>query len=374
MTSNIQKINTSILLVVFSLIGFTKTSLIAVADPTNNINKPKLDISLSTTTDNNSFIVDDFYFIGPGDILELTIYEAPGFSGSYQVLSDGSVNLPLIGRQVVRYLTLDMASTLIEKNYSTQLLRPELHLKVITPRPINVSLYGEVERPGIYSLTRNESSLLEGAPMIRNNGEPRIIDAIQKAGGITQYTDLQEVVLTRRLPGKESKYKRTSINLLELILNGNHDHNVFLFDGDIIELKKADPIPDKVMQIAQTNLSAKEINVNIIGKVLNPGTRKVDFNTPLTQAILMAGGPLQWKANNGNVELIRINKNGSVLRTKYEINLDYGVSNENNPPLKDNDIVIVNPSLLNIASTGLGAAIEPITPVITALSLFKLLN
>ena len=34
----------------------------------------------------------DFYLIGPGDILQITLFDAPELSGEYQVLNDGSLS------------------------------------------------------------------------------------------------------------------------------------------------------------------------------------------------------------------------------------------------------------------------------------------
>ncbi len=39
----------------------------------------------------------DVYIIGPGDEINLVIFDAPEFSSSYMVFNDGSVQLPLIG-------------------------------------------------------------------------------------------------------------------------------------------------------------------------------------------------------------------------------------------------------------------------------------
>ena len=66
-----------------------------------------------------------------------------------------------------------------------------------------------------------------------------MIDAIQKAGGITQNTNLEKVVVLRRMPGLEKEYKSTYINLIDLLFKGDHDQNLFLFDGDIIKLSKS---------------------------------------------------------------------------------------------------------------------------------------
>tara|TARA_Y100001968_G_scaffold307221_2_gene324820 strand:+ start:2288 stop:3424 length:1137 start_codon:yes stop_codon:yes gene_type:complete len=321
-----------------------------------------------------NIIKKDFYIIGPGDVLELKLFDEPDFSGKYKVLSDGTVVLPLIGPQFVSHLTLKEASNLIQKEYSNELLRPYLYLTIHETRPIRVSVIGAVESPGIYSLTNQERTKLQGGSEIVNSGFPTVMEAIQKAGGITQEANLKKVLLKRRLPGEEPKYKMASIDLLTLILNGLHSQNILLFDGDIIELTKAKDIPKELMEFAKANLSPKTITINVIGQVNNPGRLELMANTPLVQSIYNAGGPIEWKANKGNVDLVRVNRNGTVTKKRYKINLSEGVSSESNPPLMDQDIVIVNSSSLNKLTVGLKSLTEPVTPLVTALSLYKLLN
>jgi len=319
-------------------------------------------------------IQKDYYLIGPGDVLELTLLDVPEFSGEYGVLNDGTITLPLIGSIYLKNLSIDQASKIIEEKYRDQLLRPELHLIVKLPRPIRVSIVGEINMPGIYSLSKSENNVLTGARPIRSNGLPTIVDAIQKAGGITQNTDLRKVIVLRRMPGLEREYKKTEVNLIDLIFEGNHEQNLFLFDGDVIKLTKTSKLSENNLKIAQANLSPKSIDVRVIGQVKSPGLIELKSNTPLIQAIYSAGGPIKWKANKGNVVILRVNPNGTITKKKYKINLGKDISFDNNPPLKDKDIVYVNSSTLNNISTGLGAITEPISPFITALSLFKLLN
>ena len=52
----------------------------------------------------------DAYIIGPGDGLELNLFDAPELSGALDVLSDGSVSLPLVGSVVLSGLTLQQAT------------------------------------------------------------------------------------------------------------------------------------------------------------------------------------------------------------------------------------------------------------------------
>lgn len=329
------------------------------------IGKKKSTETIPSNKDQGSLLQKDRYLTGPGDVLELILLDTPELSGEHTVLNDGTIHLPLIGSIFIQNLSIDQVSNLIEDKYSKQLLRPELRLNLKTPRPIMVSLIGEIERPGIYSL----SSINE-----TNNGLPTIVDALQEAGGITQNTNLRKVEVIRRLPGWEKKYKRTEIDLINLIFEGDHDQNLYLFDGDVIKLTKAEKLSRESLKIAQANLSPSTINVRVIGQVSSPGKIELKANTPLIQAVFSAGGPLAWKANKGNINLVRVNPNGTVIKKKYKINLKANTSLKNNPPLKDGDIVYVRPSKLNTISTGLTAVTAPISPIITAFSLFKLLD
>ena len=203
-----------------------------------------------------SKLQEDAYIIGPGDILDLKLFDAEGLSGTLEVLNDGSVPLPLVGSIKLSGLTLQQATIWVRKLMGRELLRPDLQLRVVKPRPIRVALVGQVERPGIYSLTTSETGQTEGGPEIRLSGLPTVVDAIQKAGGITQNANLREVVLQRRLPGKENEfgYKQAELNLLDLVLGGNQNQNPFLFDGDTIRILEAEETPEEAIELAAVNL------------------------------------------------------------------------------------------------------------------------
>ena len=317
---------------------------------------------------------DDAYIIGPGDVLELKLFDAEELSGTLEVLNDGTVPLPLIGSVRVVGLTLQQATFWFRTLMGQQLLRPDLQLRVVKPRPIRVALVGEVERPGLYSLTTSETTQTEGGPVVSISGLPTVVDAIQKAGGITQNANLRQVVLQRRLPGDQVAYKQARLDLLALVLEGDQVQNPFLFDGDTIRITRAEEPPAESIELAAANLSPKAIRVNVIGEVEAPGSLELMANTPLVQAVLAAGGPKNWRANKGNVELVRINRNGTATLEKFQINLAQGASNAKNPPLRDGDTVKVNRSALAKASDAIGAVSTPISGLVQIWTLFRLIN
>ena len=305
---------------------------------------------------------NDSYIIGPGDLVYLQIFEADDFSGQYSVLRDGTVNLPLIGSVNINNLTFDMATDKLYKLYEKEFLRPILKLSLVKARPVGISLLGELENPGFYVIEISQKSI------------PSVINAIQSAGGITQNANLKEVILKRKMPGYPTNYKVTTLDLTDLIFNGNQSQNPFLFDGDVITLLTAEEVSEESLEIASVNLSPKDIKVTIIGQVTSPGLKSLTPNTPLVKAIYQAGGPIDWKGDKGNVELLRVERNGSASLKRFKVNLASGMSNESNPPLKDGDIVKVNTTKLVKLSEGVNSITSPASSILNALTLYRLLK
>jgi polysaccharide export outer membrane protein len=315
---------------------------------------------------------EDAYLLGPGDGLQLRFFGAQELDGSVKVISDGTANLPLLGPVRLTGLTLPQANQWLEIIYKKQLLRPELQLTLVEPRPLRVALVGEVERSGLYTLTNSEQSQTESKVGI--SGLPTLVDAIQKAGGITPLANLRAVILQRRLPGEPLRFKRTTVDLLALVQQGDQMQNPFLFDGDTIRIEAAAEPVAEVIELASTTLSPDTITVNVIGEVLRPGSLSVPANTPLVQAVLAAGGPQVWRASTGNVELVRINRNGTATRERFQLNLSQGASNSKNPPLRDRDTIVVNRSGLAVTSDAIGAISTPLTGLVSLLALVDVIN
>lgn len=290
----------------------------------------------------------DLYVLGPGDILQLTFLDptASSVGGGLSILPDGTATLALLGSVQLTGLTIGQATRWLTSLYSRQLLRPQLFLTLTTPRPVKVSVLGEVQRPGLYPLTTGTNP----------------VAAIQAAGGITLNADVRNVLLRRRLAGPDGNQKQTVLNLAELLQFGNQNQNPLLFDGDTLVIARTNqPLPDEVLQLAASNLSPATINVTVIGEVKTPGTLSLRANTPLVEAILKAGGPTDWRANTGNVELVRLNRNGTTTREVFKLNYNKGVSNGLNPPLRDNDTVVVNRSVYGKSVDVLNQVVLPLS-------------
>lgn len=321
----------------------------------------------------DAMLQDDAYILGSGDGLSLRFLAVSDLSGPLEILNDGTASLPLLGSVRLSGLTISQASLWLESLYRKQLQRPDLQLSVVRPRPLRIAVVGEVERPGVYTLTTSETSTAEAPVSI--SGPPTLVDAIQKAGGITSMANLRRVVVQRRLPGADSRFKRARVDLLALVRDGDQLQNPLLFDGDTIKLERvSEQLVTNTAEMAATTLAPKEITINVVGEVKSPGRLQVPASTPLMQAILAAGSVQSWRAKTSKLELVRINRNGSAMRRTYPLDFNQGISIAKNPPLVDGDTVIVNRSRYAISSDAIGAISQPLSGLVNVLTLFRLLD
>jgi polysaccharide export outer membrane protein len=295
--------------------------------------------------------------------------------GNLSVLNDGSASFPLLGSVVLDGLTLNQASSWLTSLYRRYLRRPELTLRVAGPRPMQVSVVGEVENPGLYVMSPGgEGSRVEGQEA-SVPGLPTVVSLIQKAGGITLNANLGDVRLRRRIPADNNQVREVQLNLVALLQQGDKRQNPFLFDGDTLLISRAPaPPPDEVLELAATNLSPQSIQVNVVGEVLRAGRLSLPAGTPLMQGILAAGGINRQRANRSNVELVRINRNGTATLRRYTLDMKQGVSGPRNPPLRDGDSIIVNRSVLATGSDAISMVTTPMTGLVNILALVQLLR
>jgi polysaccharide biosynthesis/export protein len=213
--------------------------------------------------------VDTNYTLGGGDLIKVNVFEVPEYTGDYQVPPGGAINLPLIGSVSVLGLTTEQAADEIARRFAKFLKRPLISVNLLSPRPINVFVAGEVTRPGAYSL-----SLQGGAGNNPGVQYPTVISALTIAQGVTQSADITQVLLRRKL-GRGPEQSVT-IDLQELTRTGRLPQDITLRDGDTIVVPTA-----ARLNLAQArNLTANSFaadptrprTVAIIGEVTRPGS------------------------------------------------------------------------------------------------------
>ena len=315
------------------------------------------------------------YRLAPGDQLVMSVFKIEGYEAKVEVLSDGTINLPRLGTVLVWGLTLEEARQKITKGYRQILRRPIVYLDLARQRPIRVTVTGEVERPGIYTLQVNASKADIDKGLGSGGGWPTLVDVIARAGGITAVGDLSSLELMRPSYTNGGQSKRYKFDYLTVLKNGGHAPNPLIYDGDSVRVVRADsPTTTDLIAGSISNFSPALIQVAVIGEVKSPGSIQVPPNSPLAAAVLKAGGIEPIRGSIARVAVIRTERDGSTSVKKMTYSPDALLSNPNNPPLRQGDIVVVDRNVRTQITDGMNAALEPLNPIVNAMSIFRVLG
>ncbi len=318
------------------------------------------------------------YELGPGDVLITKVFKLNAFNAKVTVLPDGTINLPRIGSINVLNLTIQEAKEKITNSYSKILRRPIVYVDLIYARPIKISMTGEVNRPGIYSIDIKGINTLtnnfgENNTSIPTSGWPTVVDAIQRSGGVTVNGDLRNITLIRKYQ-QGSDNKKIKVNYWDTLKNGTPMKNYYIYDGDSIIVKKATIRENNENDIlASSSFAPSTITVNVIGEVVNPGRHNLLSNSPIMQSISAAGGHT-INSNKKKITLLRLNNNGTLIQKEYVYNPTLIGNKESNPPLRNGDTILIEKDSWSKSTTQLKRLAEPIGPIVNALSIYKLLG
>jgi polysaccharide export outer membrane protein len=258
--------------------------------------------------------------IGPGDSLEIAEFHTPEFHTAVRVGSTGSVTLPMIGEIRLAGLDEQGAARAIEAALQAQgmLLHPKASVLVTAYAGADVSVLGEVVRPGVYPYTVHH----------------RLLDLISAASGLSPSAGRLVNVLHRDDP--------KAAHPVVLDPSGTEtgsDRNPELLPGDTVQVSRAGL-------------------VYVIGDVVRPGGFPVDPAQQLTvvQALSLAWGPGQ-NAASAKALLIREQKGG---RTLTALNLKRMIRGlEPDQAVHDRDILYVPDSTAkNLWNRTLESAIQ----------------
>ncbi len=240
--------------------------------------------------------------LAAGDVMEVTESHTPEFRSTVRVSSAGMVTLPMIGAVHVADLDEEGAARAIEAALGEKgmLLHPQVRVLVMSFAGLDVSVLGEVARPGVYPLAVHH----------------RLLDLISAASGLAPDAGSLVTIVHR-----DSKQPPQAVVLDPGADGAGDDHNPELQAGDTVEVNRAGL-------------------VYVVGDVIRPGGFPVDPAQKLTvlQAITLAWGPTQNAALTKAV-LIREQKGGRTLTALNLKRLLRGLDPD--LPIEDHDIVFV---------------------------------
>jgi polysaccharide export outer membrane protein len=301
----------------------------------------------------------DSYRLTVGDIIYVIVANVPDYSGTFQVLPDGSLNLPVLGRVEAWGKTLTEVEQAITTAYATAeiLVEPRITVTLSQLSPLRIAVIGEVTHPGAYSLSPDQGRL------------PTVAIALDAAGGITQHTDLRSIEV-RRVNPDNRREETITISLWNLLTQGDRSQDIPLRDGDTIVVPQAESVSiPTARELAGSTFSAGAIRVNIVGEIASPGVMEVPPDTSVTEALLLAGS-FTPRSRQVDVDLLRLNPDGTVTQRTLPVDFATDINNDTNPLLQDRDVILVGKNWSASVGDSIGTVTQPLSGAFSLFNLF----
>jgi polysaccharide export outer membrane protein len=206
--------------------------------------------------------------IGPGDTLHVQVYDTPEMEQRAKVTDAGEIPLTFLGDVKVGNLTPAQAASEIEKQLINRkiMIHPQVTVRVDVYATQNVTITGQVMKPGIYEVDTRR----------------KVVEVLALAGGLTDLADRHITIERHGDPNQKVEYYFS--NIADTALSDDP----MIYPGDEVIVPKV-------------------ALVYVLGDVLKPGGYPVNTNDSkitVLQALSLAGSP-NHSAAIGKSKLVR---------------------------------------------------------------------
>lgn len=238
------------------------------------------------------------YRLGAGDTIKIQVYQNPDLSLDARISDAGQISYPLLGEIQLQGMTIHDAERAIADGLrqGNFVKSPQVTILLTTARGSQVSVLGEVQRPGRYAL---------------ESAQTHLTDMLANAGGVVQNdgSDLVTVVGTR-----DGQPFRQQVDLPRVFSSAERPGDLILQGGDVIYVDRAPTF-------------------FIYGEVQRPGQVRLDRGMTLLQG-LAAGGGLTMRGTQRGIRIHRKTDQGvEVLEPNMQA------------PLQNGDVIYVQESI-----------------------------
>ena len=238
------------------------------------------------------------YRLGAGDVVRISVYQNPDLTLETRIGEAGNISYPLLGGVKIGGMTVGLAEKALADGLRNGnfVKQPQVSVLVLQVRGHQVSVLGQVNRPGRYPL--------EVADM-------RLSDMLAVAGGVAA-TGADSVTLVGT---RQARAYRKEIDLPNMFRGEARESDPLLENGDVIYVERS-PI------------------AYIYGEVQRPGPMRLERGMTLMQALATGGGLTQRGTEKG----IRIHRKGGDGKVQV-------IQPAMDDVLREGDVVFVRESL-----------------------------
>jgi polysaccharide biosynthesis/export protein len=238
------------------------------------------------------------YRLALGDSIRITVFQVPDLSLEARITEAGVISYPLLGSVNLAGLTVAEAEQRIARGLrdGNFVRQPQVSITVVTARGNQVSVLGQVGRPGRYPL---------------ETGEVRLTDLLATAGGVTASGGDVIVVQGTR----NGQPYRAEIDLPTVFNPARRGADIVLQNNDVVWVERAPTI-------------------YLYGEVQRPGALRLERGMTVMQALASAGG----LTARGTIRGLRVSRKDAEGRLRE-------MEPQMNDTLRPDDVVFVRESV-----------------------------
>lgn len=235
-----------------------RVALVAVAATTTGWAQAQ-----STAAAGSSGAATAQYRLASGDAIRVFVYQNPDLSLEVRLTESGTISYPLLGSVSLVGLTVNQAEARIADGLRDGKFvnRPQVTVTVLQVRGNQVSVLGQVNKPGRYPL---------------ETGDVRLTDLLATAGGVSPLGAETLVVVGTR---NGSAY-RVEVDLPRIFGPGRRGDDIVMRDGDVVWVER-------------------QPQIYLYGEVQRPGVQRLERDMTVMQALATAGGLNQRGTEKG---------------------------------------------------------------------------
>lgn len=238
------------------------------------------------------------YVLAAGDAIRVQVFQNPDLTLDTRITESGVISYPLIGAVRLGGLTVSAAELKIADalRMGGFLVKPQVTIQLTQLRGSQVSVLGQVGRPGRFVL---------------ETANTRLSDMLATAGGTTPNGE-DAVVITGT---REGKPFRKTVDLPAMFLSVSPVDDIVLQGGDVIFVARASMF-------------------YIYGETNRPGAFRIERGMTIMQALATGGGPT-IRGSQERLVLHRRQADGSIVETRPALT----------DPVQADDVIYVRASL-----------------------------
>jgi polysaccharide export outer membrane protein len=162
-----------------------------------------------------AFAADKPYHIGPGDILEISVWKDPNLSRQLVVPPDGIISFPLIEAIDVKNLTVAELKKIVTQKLSEFVPEATVTVMLIEINSLKAYVIGKVERPGEFPINMNTN----------------VMQVLAMAGGLNAFAARGGIKILRY---DNNKIINIPFDYGDVEKGKNLEQNIILIPGDVV--------------------------------------------------------------------------------------------------------------------------------------------